>query len=239
MMQRLHCWSIILRFCRLTDRIQCSYVNKFINSKYQIIQPSVNDLMAEIEFLYEQKIEGLGLQKLNRSDKSYLNSFMDLKPFNFSIGLHNNDEFLWECDHIDISDEGENTINRKDNSDIFNENLLPMMEKIVETKNDWKPIFGRSAEEESFYFVLNHNNKSKYYNKVVLFYPNGSSETFRSNVQRMQSESCICNLHSFLNNFPILFAKRSSIIIPQDSYRSWKDHISILWAEFGRSLYKI
>jgi hypothetical protein len=79
------CWNIILRFCALDDRIQCSYVNKSINTKYKLLAPNINDLISEfktsdrLEF-YKKCIDRDKLKQFYPEcnlDEYVLNSFLN------------------------------------------------------------------------------------------------------------------------------------------------------------------
>lgn len=154
-----HFWSVILRFCRLGDRIQCAYIDKFINEKYNSIAPSVNDLLAEIDFIFGD--DTVKLKKPERSDKPYRNTYIDLDPLRLIIGEQpdNKTGFMDFC-VWDLSD-----------------NEL-MGTEIERNKKDWLPIYYREMEEDSFYYVVNTSPESKYYNKVSLYYPNDDERNF-------------------------------------------------------------
>lgn len=200
------CWSIILRFCRLEDRKQCSYVNKFINLKYKLIIPNLNDLMAEIGFLYsrlkfKEPVDNKEIQ-IKTNDtllKSYLSYYINWEDqFHFKIGIDESCKNDFEEDIVSLNIEDEYT----------GDELM-----FATAKGDWIPIFVRMYEEETFYYVLNINTKSKHYNKVGLFYYNSDES------------GIICTFESFLNNFPVLLATRSRKLIRQDWAENWQEAI--------------
>lgn len=93
----------------------------------------------------------------------------------------------------------------------FEEGDDPEMDVIMKTKDDWCSIFERTHDHECFWYIFNCNLDSEKYGKIYIYY-------------EYQTITYVCNIDSFLNNFPMLFAKRSSKLIVNDGYESWAQY---------------
>lgn len=200
-----HCWTIILKFCRLEERIQCSHINKTINQKFMLIQPSVNDLLIEIEYIFIPECKSLIIPK--KSNDPYLNLKIHLNEYRIYIGLDA------EPDYTTLTQACRMLYENIEVLDFDNDSNEILMKNIIYTCEEWKSIFIRECEEDTWRYITNISPKSKYYSKVCFFRDDGCEVTM------------VCDIRSFSNNFPILFAKRSRKLFLDDHYESWKDHI--------------
>lgn len=222
----LHCftpvWSIILRFCRLPDRVQCSKVSRHINSKYKSIIPNYEDLMAEIGFIFIPKSRSWWPPE-KKEGPSYLDSAIHY--MGYSIGFHDDSEMIVNGPSYDYSDEYE----------VRSDTSYPGYDPprvFVPDSRDWKVIFIQ-PDRANLVYLLNLQERKVYacidpycylcemrtHNKLDNYekqeYPVHDAE---------QGFKYVCSELSFLNNFPHLFAERSPKIIYSNK-NTWQDII--------------
>ena len=183
-----HFWSIILRFCRLEDRIQCGYINKFINEKYKLILPNTDDLFAVLNFLNDSKINRDFNIRL-KPGLSYLDSVVSCGNFGFGLDYSS---WLLSWDNFDVDHEMD--IRRewiKDNSD---ESVLHGIIYVYDPSR-WKILYICDDSENAYEFLLNIDEQNIHEHEAMHNWT-----------------KYICSFTSFVNNLPLLIKKRSKII---------------------------
>ena len=222
----------VLRFCGLEERLVCSFANKAINAIYKTIIPSKGDLLVEIQpimniikdsychesnWQYYDNYDDKTREKCRIRFEKNLASFLTTKypkwipEYTLKLPECFFKSYLYDvevtADHFNIG-----LLSRSfpvDLTDKFWNKNHPGL-KISE----WLPIFERyDGDDGSFVYLLNCAPESKDYNMVFRLYPNGGNAT-----------KMLCSFQSFLNNFPVMFKKRSKLLIPQDIHENWDEH---------------
>lgn len=205
-----HFWSIILRFCRLEDRIQCGYINKFINEKYNSIAPSYSDLKYELsdndELIFHPNPIELVIPLINMTDfvkKSYLNRFVYLNWNAFVLGAN----LAAKHNFISVLHNGRSFPNSELN-DPWSENLRYIIDNL---EKDWIIILRTEKYDGcGITYALNINSENKFYNKICRYHGSDLTKPEKERyLSTMDGAAALCHIRSFLNHFPILFRDKS------------------------------
>ena len=210
-----HGWFIILRFCKLSERILCSYVNKYINDIFKRLVPDINDLLSELIILYGDQFKKqldtkrIDLEILKRNypgcdvDVSILKSYLGFQQhlklsdneFNIGIAYSNDTDFKLTCKEMINGFYGRGRYTE------YSLTILNLKEKML-------PIFTIIDDYfEPVHYLLNCDKKHKYYNYVYVFY-----DDVIETKTTTRKPGIVCHIISFLNNFPQLFVEEAQSV---------------------------